>query len=113
MNEILKKIYNFFKILKINLKKIKLNKEKEKIFRELGFLIYEFYDIDRNFIEDDEVKDLILKLKDIEIELQELDNIIDEIRLSSIDNIENETEDISNELLLKEESNDESNRKGS
>ncbi len=102
MEEFLRKIYNFFKIVKINLKKHKLYKRKEKLFSELGFLVYEFYDIDKNFIEDDEVKDIIQKLKDIEIEIEELDNMIDEIKFSNIEGLEEETEKISNELLLEE-----------
>ncbi len=96
-NSFVKKIYNFFKILKINFKQYKLNKQKEILFRDLGFLVYEFHELDKNFIEDEEIKDLILKIKDIEIELEELDNLIDEIRLSDIQ----EKDEISNELLLK------------
>ncbi len=96
-NSFVKKIYNFFKILKINFKQYKLNKQKETLFRDLGFLVYEFHELDKNFIEDEEIKDLILKIKDIEIELEELDNLIDEIRLSDIQ----EKDEISNELLLK------------
>ena len=102
MNSIFQKIYNFFKVLKINFKQYRLNKKKEQLFRDLGFLVYEFYDIDKNFIEDDEIKDLILKIKDIEIELEKLDNLIDEIRLSNLE----EKEEISNELLLKGEDNE-------
>ncbi len=76
----------------------------------MGFLVYEFYDLDKNFIEDDEIKDLILKLKDIEIELEELDNLIDEIRLSNLNEKIDEKEDISNELLLKGEDNEQNKR---
>lgn len=109
----MKKFYNFFKILKINLKKFRLNRKKEQIFRDLGFLVYEFYDIDKNFVEDDEIKDLILKLKDIEIEIEELDNLIDEIRLSNLNEPIEEKEEISNELLLKGEENNGQNGKSS
>jgi len=97
----MKKLINFFKILKINFRQFRLNKQKEAIYRDLGFLVYEFYDIDKNFFEDDEIKDLILKLKDIEIELEELDNLIDEIRLANLGMKIEEKEDISNELLFK------------
>ena len=106
MSKILRKIYNFVKLLKINFRKYKIIKEKEKLFNELGFLIYEFYDIDKNFIESDEVKDLVQKIKDLEIELEELDNMIDEIKLSNIEGINKETEEISNELLLEEAKKD-------
>ena len=109
MNSFWRKIYNFFKILKINFRQYRLNKQKERLFRDLGFLVYEFYDIDKNFIDDDEIKDLILKLKDIEIEFEELDNLIDEIRLSNLGKDINEKEEISNELLLKGEG-DEQNK---
>ena len=110
MKNFMQKIYNFFKILKINFQQYRLNKRKEEIFRDLGFLVYEFYDLDKNFIEDDEIKDLILKLKDIEIELEELDNLIDEIRLSNLNEKIDEKEDISNELLLKGEDNEQNKR---
>jgi len=107
MNSFIKRVYNFFKILKINFRQYKLNKQKERIFRDLGFLVYEFYDIDKNFFEDDEIRDLIMKLKDIEIELEELDNLIDDIRLANIGKSIEEKEEISNELILKGETNGE------
>jgi hypothetical protein len=87
---------NYYKILKLNYFIYKLSKRKNSIFKELGLLVYEFYHVDKSLVEDEEVLSLISELKDIEIEIETIENKIEKIRNPSI----KENEEISNELLL-------------
>ncbi len=108
--EFFKKIFlmikNNVEIAKLNLRIIKLSKKKNIAFKDLGIIVYEFYNIDKDFLDDDEIKDLIMEIKDYEIEIDELESQIEQIK-----NHVREREEISNELLLnlKEKEEDKSN----
>jgi|GEM_PF-5305340 len=67
----------FIKILNINLKIYKINKKKDKVLRELGLFVYEFYSVDKSLIENDEIKALVIEIKDFEIEIDELERKIE------------------------------------
>ncbi len=103
---IIEDILNFFKkiyiaiknnilIAKLNIQIIKISKKKNIAYRDLGIIVYEFYNIDKNFFDDDEIKDIISEIKDYEIEIDELERQIENIK-----NPIEEKEEISNELLL-------------
>jgi molybdopterin converting factor small subunit len=99
-------IQNNILIAKLNMKIIKINKKKNLALRNLGIIVYEFYNIDKNFVDDDEVKDLIMEIKDYEIEIDEIERQIEQIK-NPID----EKDEIDNELLLNinEEQKDKNN----
>ena len=98
--EFLKKIYNwlltFIKLFQLNCKIYNINKNKNKVFKELGIIVYEFYNVDKSLLEDDEIKSLIAEIKDYEIEVDELEKMIETIKNNKIE----EKDEISNELLL-------------
>jgi hypothetical protein len=79
------------------------------IFKEIGILVYEFYYVNKSIIEDEEIEALSNEIKDIEIEVDTLEQLIEEIRNPEII----EKDEISNELLLGEDTNEGDNSESS
>ncbi len=111
--EFFKKLFSslfvFIKLFKLNYRIYTVNKQKNKAFKELGIIVYEFYNVDKTLLGDEEVESLINEIKDFEIEIDEMEKQIEMIKNPIVE----EKEEISNELLLdtkKEIENDEENK---
>ena len=101
--KLFKGIFNFIQIFKLNCQIYSINKNKNKVFRELGIIVYEFYNVDKNLIGDEEVESLINEIKDYEIEIDELEKMVESIKNPNIE----EKDEISNKVLLENNEKDE------
>ena len=96
--KLFKGVFNFIQIFKLNCQIYSINKNKNKVFKELGIIVYEFYNVDKNLIGDEEVESLINEIKDYEIEIDELEKMIESIKNPDMDM--EEKDEISNKVLL-------------